>query len=112
MTNQEMMANISAVDCRDVMDWLLHEYGMWHVSPAHAVIGWLKSEAIAGQCQKETGYVTAGGDPVWTCPKCGQDRYVYGIEHQSERRVLCRHCGCWNIYWEGKYASANKDRDA
>ena len=111
MTNQEMMLNRSAVDCYRVMDWLLFKYGMRFMSPVNAVISWLGGEAIAGQWREEHGYVTAGGDPVWACPACGKDRHVYGIEHQSERRVLCKNCGCWNIYWEGDHASADQDTD-
>ena len=98
MTNQEYMAGLRPDDCWAVMDWLLHEFGLWHHSPRLAVISWLQAEAAIGEWEHVHGVVTAGGDPAYRCPKCGKGYHVYGIEHLKDRRAFCPDCGHWNIY--------------
>ena len=50
---------------------------------------------------KKGGYSTAGGDPVYECPKCGA-HHVYGIEHPKMQNI-CTVCGQRNYYpWEKK----------
>lgn len=46
------------------------------------------------------GFVTPGGDPVWTCSECGKGLHVYGIEHGTYgadiadgQWVSCPNCG-------------------
>lgn len=43
------------------------------------------------------GYVTAGGDPVYVCGKCGKGMHVYGIEHR-EALHICPDCSAINVY--------------
>ena len=59
------------------------------------------TEKVKGVWIEQRGWVTAGGDPVWACPKCGAT-HVYGVEHQH-RQTICENCGQRNVYpWEAK----------
>lgn len=62
-----------------------------------------------GKWKKLVGnYVTAGGDPVFVCGKCGGSSHVYGIEHQT-RRQICEKCGSINSYpWEKVYEEVSE----
>jgi len=102
MTNQMYMAEMPPEDFYEVMNWLLHEHGRQYVDTRREAISWLYREARFGVWQRVTGYATPGGDPVWKCPVCGFNEHVYGIEHPSERRVFCKHCGTFNNYFERK----------
>lgn len=112
MTNQEMMLSLPPQECYAAMKWAMLDYGRRFTSTPHAVIGWLGAEAMVGEWQEVHGYVTAGGDPVWKCPHCGQDMHVYGVEHLSQRRVLCQVCGTWNGYWRKPDVAEDKATDA
>ena len=37
-------------------------------------------------------YFTPGGDPLWSCPRCGNGKHVYGIE-SPYRENKCKDCG-------------------
>ena len=98
MTNQEYMLTLRPSDCYSVMAWLFFIFSPRHVSSTHAIISWLKAEAVVGQWEKVSGCVTAGGDPVYRCAKCGGSEHVYGIEHRYNHNVICGNCGIFNIY--------------
>ena len=58
-------------------------------------------EGKYGVWREVYGYCTAGGDPVWCCPKCRGSEHVYGIEHEKNYTHICKDCGQTNIYpWE------------
>lgn len=98
MTNQQYLATVSVDDCYEIINWVMHDYGRRYTNTPMAVKSWLHQEAICGEWQKVQGYVTAGGDPVYKCPHCGQDEHVYGIEHPSGKHKVCEYCGCFNMY--------------
>ena len=108
ITNQQYMADLRPDDWYNVAEWLFHHYGKRFTNTRFAVCSWLTSEVQVGQWQKVSGYVTAGGDPVYKCPRCGFDEHVYGIEHPSERRIMCSMCGCFNMYG---YTGRDTDAD-
>lgn len=98
MKNKEYMLNLRPDDCYTVMNWLMHDYGIRYTNMRYAVCSWMESETIIGEWRHVPGYMTAGGDPVWCCPKCGGTEHVYGIEHPTGRRIICGQCGCFNLY--------------
>lgn len=109
MKNKEYIINLRPDDMYAALYWAMHDYGGRFTSTPHAVISWLESEVVVGEWQKVRGCVTAGGDPVYVCPRCKRDQHVYGIEHPSEGHTLCRVCGCFNMYPRGYDINATKD---
>ena len=48
----------------------------------------------------EENVITAGGDPIWICSKCGKGKHVYGTHHRAYNNdisdlqwIACPNCG-------------------
>ncbi len=111
MKNKEYIINLRPDDMYAALYWAMYDYGARFTSTPHAVISWLESETVVGEWQNIRGCVIAGGDPVYVCPRCKSDQHVYGIEHPSERRFMCRCCGCFNMYPMGRDMNDTKSTD-
>ena len=112
MRNQEYIAGMRPDDAYKVLDWVMHDYGKRFINTPFAVINWLQTETVCGEWRKLSGCVTAGGDPVYVCPRCGQDEHVYGIEHPECRKAFCSVCGCFNMYPYGGAENDTEDQGA
>lgn len=59
------------------------------------------TERARGEWVKvEENVITAGGDPIWICSKCGKGKHVYGKHHRSYNNdisdlqwIACPNCG-------------------
>ena len=59
------------------------------------------TERARGEWVKvEENVITAGGDPIWICSKCGKGKHVYGMHHRSYNNdisdlqwIACPNCG-------------------
>lgn len=59
------------------------------------------TERARGEWVKvEENVLTAGGDPIWICSKCGKGKHVYGKHHRSYNNdisdlqwIACPNCG-------------------
>lgn len=59
------------------------------------------TERARGEWVKvEENVITAGGDPIWICSKCGKGKHVYGTHHRAYNNdisdlqwIACPNCG-------------------
>ena len=59
------------------------------------------TERARGEWVKvEENVITAGGDPIWICSKCGKGKHIYGTHHRLYNNdisdlqwIACPNCG-------------------